>query len=49
MEPLISSGCARQRPNNSLQLTRLAGGNGMLPCLLGCAMMKVPLPEPPGS
>jgi hypothetical protein len=29
-------------PNNSLMLTRLAGLNGLVPCLLGCPRMKAP-------
>jgi hypothetical protein len=36
-------------PNNSLQLTRLAGGKLELPCPPEYARMDNPLPEPPGS
>jgi hypothetical protein len=40
---------ASRRPNNSLQLTRLACGKWKMPSLPECARMDEPLPEPPGS
>ena len=36
-------------PNNSLQLTRLAGEKGRVPCPPGCGRMGNALPGPPGS
>jgi hypothetical protein len=38
-----------ERPNNSLKLTRLAGGRGGLVCLPECARMGEAIAEPPGS
>jgi hypothetical protein len=40
---------AMERPNNSLQLTRLACGKVGVPCLSERARIGGPLPEPPGS
>jgi hypothetical protein len=37
------------RPNNSLQLTRLACGKLETPCPPECARMGEAEPEPPGS
>jgi hypothetical protein len=36
-------------PNNSLQLTRLAGENARVRRLQGCAIMGLAMPELPGS
>ena len=37
------------RPNNSLKLTRLAGGKAVARCLPSSARMARSSPEPPGS
>jgi len=37
------------RPDNSLQLTRLACGKSAVSCPPSCARMSGPFPEPPGG